>query len=92
MFPRDATAAEYALILALIAVTIISAIGFSTSGHPEPAPRLAYQQLQTPRIVHECVDGQVNSYVATARGERHSPATSTTSCKPSAAEATSRRQ
>ena len=84
MLPRDATFAEYALILALIFVTIISAVHFTTGArHPEPAPRLAFEQLQAPRAGETCINGQVYTYTIDVRGEHVAPAVyENITCKP----------
>lgn len=77
------TFAEYALILALIAVTIVSAIGFTASGHPEPAPRMAFEQLQAPRAGETCINGQVYAYTIDVHGEHVAPAVyENITCKP----------
>lgn len=94
MLPRDATFAEYAMILALIAVTIVSAIGFTTGArHPEPAPRLAHQQLQAPRAGETCINGQVYAYTIDVHGEHVAPAVyENITCKPIDAAAATTRQ
>lgn len=85
MIPRDATIAEYVLILALIAVTIVSGWTFITGGarHPEPAPRLAFEALQAPRAGETCINGQVYTYTIDVRGEHVAPAVyENIACKP----------